>query len=97
MAGYNKYDPKLETLVVETRTFFDPELEKEIQAFDATLDEPAGEAVDTHTKLAQAAHRSAEQASRIHYERAHTGFTREITVTREDLERLFDDVISTTN
>lgn len=89
MAGYDKFDPRLESLVVETRTYFDPEIEQEIQQIDIDLDDKSGDDLDTHTLLAQEAHRVPEQASSIHYERAHTGFTREITITPDDLERIF--------
>lgn len=91
MAGYDKYDLRLESLVVETRTYFDPEIEEEIRQLD--IDDGESEAADgesdTHALLAEAAHRSPEQATSIHYERSHTGFTREITITPEDLERIF--------
>jgi hypothetical protein len=39
--------------------------------------------------LSQAVHKEPEKASKIHYERSHTGFTREITVTVSDIERLY--------
>jgi len=90
MAGYDKYDPRLESLVVETRTYFDPEIEEEIRQVDVDDESEAADGeIGTHALLAEAAHRSPEQASSIHYERTHTGFTREITITPEDLERIF--------
>ena len=80
MASYKKFDPRIELLVVETRTVFDPEVEAEIQQFDGELD---GD-VDTHQLLSTLIHSKPELATQIFYERAHTGFTREITVTRAD-------------
>jgi hypothetical protein len=77
MASYNKFDPRLESLVMETRTFWDPEV--------ASLSDE-----DKHW-LAQQVHRHPERAAKINYERSHTGFTREITVTVADVERLYDE------
>lgn len=90
MASYKKFDPRIELLVVETRTVFDPEVEAEIQQFDGELD---GD-VDTHQLLSTLIHSKPELATQIFYERAHTGFTREITVTRADVERLFTELTS---
>lgn len=39
--------------------------------------------------LAEAVHQSPEKAAKIAYERSHTGFIREITVTVADVERLY--------
>jgi hypothetical protein len=75
MAAYNKYDPRLESLVIETRTEWDPavgRLSEEDRAW-----------------VAQAVHQAPERAAKISYERQHTGFTREITVTVEDIARLY--------
>ncbi|HWL09394.1 MAG TPA: hypothetical protein VNQ76_13380 [Planctomicrobium sp.] len=74
MAGYNQFDTRLETLVVETRTIW-------------------GEDVGTPSSeerrgIAMELHRAPELASSLLYERTHTGFIREITVTPADLERL---------
>ena len=77
MGSYNKYDSRLESLVMETRTLWDPETAK-------LSDEDK-------TWLAQAVHHSPEKAAKINYERSHTGFTREITVTVADVERLYDE------
>lgn len=75
MAGLNKYDERLEGLVVETRTLWDASV---------------GKLSDTDRKwLSAAIHDAPELASKIQYERAHTGFTREITVTVEDIQRLY--------
>mgnify|MGYP004383506685 CR=1 FL=1 len=94
MANYKKFDPRLESLVIETRTVFDPEVESEIRQFDGQLDSSAGHDVDTHRKLSALIHSQPHLASQILYERAHTGFTREITVTRDDVERLFSELTS---
>ena len=88
MASYKKFDPRIELLVVETRTVFDPEVEAEIQQLDGELDGQIDGDVDTHQLLSTLIHSKPELATQIFYERAHTGFTREITVTRADVERL---------
>ena len=75
MAGLDKYDGRIEQLVVETRTLWDPTV---------------GKLEDADRKwLSRAIHQAPELASKIQYERAHTGFTREITVTVEDIQRLY--------
>ncbi|MEE3365582.1 MAG: hypothetical protein VX304_08035 [Planctomycetota bacterium] len=94
MASYKKFDPRLELLVVETRTVFDPEVEAEIQQLDGELDGQTDGDVDTHQLLSTLIHSKPELATQIFYERAHTGFTREITVTRADVERLFTELTS---
>lgn len=80
MAGYNQYDPRLESLVVETRTLWAPEV------MDLT-DEDKG-------ILARAIHLRPELATNIKYERTHTGFTREITVAEADIARLYEQNVS---
>ena len=94
MASYKKFDPRIELLVVETRTVFDPEVESEIQQLDGQLDAQIDGDVDTHQLLSTLIHSKPELATQIFYERAHTGFTREITVTRADVERLFTELTS---
>ena len=94
MASYKKFDPRIELLVVETRTVFDPEVEAEIQQLDSELEVQADGDVDTHQLLSALIHSKPELATQIFYERAHTGFTREITVTRADVERLFTELTS---
>jgi hypothetical protein len=74
-AADEKYDPRRETLVMETRTYWDPELGK--------LSD------DDKAWLARAVHEQPEKATKIAYERSHTGFVREITVTVADVERLY--------
>lgn len=41
--------------------------------------------------LSEAVHRNPQDASNILYERSHTGFIREITVTVDDIERLYQE------
>ncbi len=77
MAGLNKYDERLEGLVVETRTLWDSDVK--------------GLSDDDRAWLSRAIHESPELASKIQYERAHTGFTRQITVTVEDIQRLYQE------
>ena len=73
MAVEEGYDPRRETLVMETRTLWDPGL---------------GSLTDADREwLARAVHEHPESAAKIGYERSHTGFTREITVTVADVER----------
>lgn len=75
MAAEEKYDPRKESLVMETRTKWDPAL---------------GNLSDADKQwLAKAVHEQPERASNIAYDRSHTGFTREITVTVADVERLY--------
>ena len=77
MADYNKYDPRVDSLVVETRTRWDADVGG-LQAVDKAW-------------LAAAIHRKPHLAGKIAYERTHTGFIREITVTAADVERLYDE------
>ena len=80
MANFKKYDPRLESLVMETRTVWDPEI---------------GEISDEDRSwLAAAVHREPELASNIEYDRSHTGFTRILTVTVDDIARLYDQRVS---
>jgi hypothetical protein len=75
MAGLKKYDERLEQLVVETRTAWDPTV---------------GKLEDADRKwLSKAIHNAPELATKIEYQRAHTGFAREITITVEDIQRLY--------
>ena len=77
MADYNKYDPRVDSLVMETRTNWDPAVGK--------LSE------DDKEFLSRMVHRSPEKASKVVYHRSHTGFTREITVTVDDIGRIYDE------
>lgn len=80
MAAYNKYDKRLESLVVETKTHWGPDV--------------AQLSADDKAVIAQAIHEQPELASQINYERAHTGFTREITVSAADISRLYANKVS---
>ena len=80
MASYNSFDGRVDSLVVETRTDFADEL----HALSA----------DDRDWLARAIHQKPHLATQVQYERTHTGFTREITVTAADLERLYADRFS---
>jgi hypothetical protein len=79
MAAHDHYDLKLETLVMERRTRFDADL--------AELSD------DDRRWLAEALHAEPHKASQVRYERQHTGFCREIVVTRKDVERLYRERI----
>ena len=81
MPAYNKFDPRIDSLVMETRTFWDEEV---------------GELSEEDKKwLADALHSHPQLASKINYNRSHTGFTREITVTVGDIERLYQERLGT--
>ena len=69
------YDPRREALVMETRTFWDPDV--------GNLSE------QDRTWLSKAVHAAPEKAAKISYDRGHTGFARQITVTLADIERLY--------
>ncbi len=77
MPSYDKFDPRVDSLVVETRTTFSEEL-KDLSEEDRRW-------------LAVAIHQKPHLATNVKYERAHTGFTREILVTAADVERLYAD------
>lgn len=76
MAGYTKFDPRLESLVMETRTLWAPDV--------GQLSE------DDRQAVARAIHAQPQLASKVEYERSHTGFTRVITVTVDDIGRLYE-------
>ena len=77
MAGYSKYDPRLESLVIEHRTLWDADV--------GDLSE------EDRRWLARAVHEEPRKASKIAYHRQHTGFAREITVTLADISRLYQE------
>lgn len=77
--AYDVYDARMETLVMETLTSWDPALAK--------LSD------DDKRWLSHALHAAPKLATKIKYERTHTGFTREITVTPADVERLYQQKI----
>jgi hypothetical protein len=80
MADYDKFDARVDSLVMENITSWDPSL--------ATL--PEGD----KKYLAAALHASPRLATKIAYNRTHTGFSREITVTSADVERLYQQKLS---
>jgi len=80
MASYNKYDSRLESLVMETQTEWDPEI--------GDLSE------EDRAWLVTAVHQNPQAASHIRYERSHTGFARAITVTVADIQRLYEERFS---
>lgn len=70
----DKFDPYREALVLETVTLWPDEFAQVSAAERARIE-----------NLLQAA---PEQAQQLEYRRLHTGFSRQITVTAEDLQRL---------
>jgi len=80
MAGYDAFDPRLDSLVVETKTTWGPDVQ--------------GLSDEEKTIVAQAIHRHPQLATHIKYERTHTGFIREITLTTADIENLYHHNIS---
>ena len=77
MADYTKYDARVDSLVIESRTNWDPSVGKltdEDKAF-----------------LARMVHQNPAKATNVSYSRSHTGFTREITVTAQDIARIFEE------
>jgi len=78
MAAYEKYDERVDSLVVEKKTHWDSSVASSLSAQDKEW-------------LAAAIHKSPHLASKIAYERSHTGFTREITVTLQDIQRLYQE------
>jgi hypothetical protein len=72
-----KYDPRREQLVMETRTLWAPDLSKLSEA--------------DKQWLAKAVHAAPDRAAKIAYERSHTGFIREITITLADVQRLYQE------
>ena len=79
MADYKKYDARIDSLVMETATEWDSEIG------DLSDEDKAW--------VASAVHQSADQAANVAYVRSHTGFTRIITVTVADIERLYAERI----
>jgi len=80
MADYTKYDPRVDSLVMETRTLWDPSVGKLSDEDKAWL--------------AKVVHETPAQAAKIAYERTHTGFTREITVTADDVARIYREKVA---
>jgi hypothetical protein len=80
MADYEKYDARVDSLVMENLTSWDPSLPPLTN--------------EDKSYLAAAVHASPKLATKIKYERTHTGFSREITVTPADVERLYQQKMS---
>jgi hypothetical protein len=75
MADYTKFDPRVDSLVMETRTDWDMSV---------------GKLSDEDREwLAKVVHENPEHAAKIAYDRSHTGFTRTITVTSDDIVRIY--------
>ena len=70
----DKFDPYREALVIETSTIWP--------------DEYSGMDANSKRQIEHALHDDPENASILAYQRMHTGFVREITVTEEDVERV---------
>ncbi len=77
MADYTKYDSRVDSLVIESRTNWDPSIGK--------LSE------EDKSFLARMVHLAPAKAAQVAYWRSHTGFTREITVTESDIARIFNE------
>ena len=77
MADYTKYDARVDSLVIESRTNWDPSVGK-LSDEDKVF-------------LAKMVHLSPANAVNVAYTRSHTGFTREITVTDRDIARIFEE------
>ncbi len=71
----NKFDPRIDALVMETRTHWDSSV--------GTLSD------EDRRWVSRSIHEQPQLATHILYERSHTGFTRTITVTLEDIQRLY--------
>jgi len=70
-----KFDARVDDLVMETRTLWDDSV--------GDLSE------EDRRWVASEIHKQPQLASKIAYDRSHTGFTRIITVTLEDIQRLY--------
>ncbi len=77
MADYSKYDSRVDSLVIESRTLWDPSV--------GILSD------EDKAVLAKLVHQAPARALKIAYWRSHTGFTREITVTADDIARIYDE------
>lgn len=73
MAAKEKYDPYREALVLEKTTVWPDEF--------ANVDR------DQRRRIEEQLHAHAAEAAEIEYVRLPTGFSRQITVTAEDLQR----------
>ncbi|MDA0833596.1 MAG: hypothetical protein O2955_12485 [Planctomycetota bacterium] len=80
MADHEKYDPRVDALVMETRTQWDKDVGNLSEA--------------DRRWLSQALHAEPDKAAKVAYDRSHTGFTRTITVTVADIARLYQERVS---
>ena len=70
-----KFDPRVDDLVMETRTLWD---------------DSVGELIDEDRLwVSRTIHQYPKLAGNVRYERSHTGFIREITVSLEDIQKLY--------
>ncbi len=74
----DKFDPYREALVVEEKTIWS----------DGETDLAAELSDQQRTDLARRLHADPASCGNLEYVRVHTGFCRQITVTRDDLSRL---------
>lgn len=70
----NEFDPYREALVVETETIWPSDYD--------TLE------LNERERIAQRLHAEPDQAAELEYVRQHSGFSRRITVTPADLDRV---------
>ena len=71
----DKFDPRDDSLVMETKTLWDASV---------------GQLSDEDRRwVSTAIHQKPQLASKVSYERSHTGFVRIIRVTVEDIQRLY--------
>lgn len=81
MPAGKKFDARMDSLVMETKTLWDPGVADQLTQEEKSV-------------IAEEIHLHPELASKIEYERAHTGFTRIITVTEDDIARLYEKNIA---
>ena len=75
LMALDKFDPRVDELVMETRTVWDPSV--------------GDLAAEDRLWVSHSIHQNPSLAANIVYERSHTGFVRVITVTLEDIQRLY--------
>lgn len=80
MADYDKYDARVDSLVIERRT-----------QWDSTVGNLSDE---DRLWLGRLVHEHPERAMKVAYDRSHTGFARTITVTADDIARIYDDRVA---
>jgi len=80
MADHTKFDPRVESLVVETVTKWAPEVQ--------------GLTAEEKAVIAKAIHGRPQLATDIAYDRTHTGFIREITVHEADIANLYANQVT---